>query len=61
MSEHTTQCCCEEKHEDHICELDRKGETARIRYITDDPVVTCLSCGSEANASEHVCTPVPIY
>jgi hypothetical protein len=55
------QCVCEGKHDGHICELDKKGAAELIGRRTDDPVVVCLMCGAEANASEYVCSPVPIY
>ena len=54
-------CKCEAKHTGHICELELKGELDTITEITDDPVVSCTSCGAEANSSEYVCAPVEIY
>lgn len=54
------RCRCADKHEGHICELDRKGETELIQHITDEPAVLCVSCGAEANCPEYVCTPVKL-
>ena len=54
-------CKCETKHAGHICELELRGEMNKIMKITNDSVVSCASCGAEANSSEYVCSPVEIY
>ena len=54
-------CKCEAKHTGHICELELRGEIDKILKITNDSVVSCASCGAEANSSEYVCSPVEIY
>jgi len=54
-------CTCETKHAGHICELELRDEMDKISRITNDSVVSCASCGAEANSSEYVCSPVEIY
>lgn len=59
--EHTIKCRCEEKHKDHLCELFRTGQIEIFERYSDDPCYTCISCGAEANYSECLCTPDPLY
>lgn len=60
MESHNKECC-KGKHEEHICELFRTGQIDMVDELTNDPIVSCLTCGAEANFTECVCNPVPIY
>jgi hypothetical protein len=53
-------CCCEEKHEGHICWLRIEGNTQKIKEITSNPKVSCFNCGEEVNSSDNVCSPVSL-
>ena len=61
MEVNTACCCCEEKHEGHICWLRLKGNTPKIKELTSTPTVACFNCGEEANSSDNVCSPVPRF
>jgi len=56
----TKTCQCGATHTGHICMLKSAGLTEEIAHITDNPTVTCFTCGAEANSAEHVCSPMPI-
>ena len=51
---------CGEKHVGHICVLRSMGKNEEIKLITDNPTVSCFTCGAEANSTDNVCSPVPI-
>ena len=53
-------CSCGEKHTGHICLLRSDGKTEEIKHITDNPKVSCFTCGAEANSPDNVCSPVVI-
>ncbi len=53
-------CSCGEKHVGHLCVLRSTGKTEEIKHITDNPTVSCFTCGAEANSAENVCAPVAI-
>ena len=40
--------------------LKSQGLAEEIAHITDKPTVVCFTCGTEANAAENVCAPMPI-
>ena len=44
----------------HICMLKSAGRLDEIAHITDNPTVTCFTCGAEANSADNVCSPMPI-
>jgi hypothetical protein len=54
-------CCCEEKHQCHICTLKCKGLNHEIKQATSTPNVACFNCGEEANSEENVCVPIPLF
>jgi hypothetical protein len=56
-----TVCCCDEKHEGHICQLRIKGNTRKIEELTSTPKVACFNCGEEANSLDNVCSPVSLF
>lgn len=53
-------CECGETHQGHICVLKSKGLMKEVAHLTDQPTVVCFSCGTEANAAENVCEPMPM-
>jgi len=53
-------CNCEERHVGHICVLRSAGKTEEIKSITNNPTVSCFTCGAEANSNDNVCSPMPI-
>jgi hypothetical protein len=55
------ECCCEEKHESHICTLILKGKTRKVRDISSTPNVACINCGAEANSRDCVCLPITLF
>ena len=56
----TTTCGCGATHTGHICMLKSQGLAEEIAHISDKPTVVCFTCGTEANAAENVCAPMPI-
>jgi len=55
------KCSCVENHQRHICELIRTGQIESLEQYTDDPIVSCRRCLSEANYSDYVCKPLPLF
>ena len=55
------ECCCEKKHEDHICMLKIKGKIRKIKDLTCTPNVACINCGVETNSKDNVCLPVTLF
>jgi hypothetical protein len=54
-------CSCEEKHQEHLCELKSKGMTRKIIQLTGNPNVACANCGEETNTEDNVCSPVSLF
>jgi hypothetical protein len=57
-------CYCEEKHEEHLCELKKQEKTEKILHLVEDisfdPTVSCLLCGALAKSEDYVCTPTEL-
>lgn len=53
-------CLSEEKHEQHICSLHKKGLTQLVQQLTDNPTVTCAICLVNANSPDNVCSPTTL-
>jgi hypothetical protein len=55
------ECCCEEKHAEHICVLRGKGLVCRVKSLTGKPNVICGNCNNEADSEDNVCRPIPMF
>jgi hypothetical protein len=55
------KCCCEEKHKNHLCVLQRKGLIHQVQSLTCTPSVECEICNRMANSEDDVCIPVPLF
>lgn len=55
------KCCCEEKHQVHICVLRCKEKTSEVERMTNTPNVICFNCGEGANSKDNVCSPVQLF
>ncbi|HIJ96207.1 MAG TPA: hypothetical protein HPP94_10835 [Desulfuromonadales bacterium] len=53
-------CSCGESHQGHICVLRSKGLTKDVEHLTNNPTVSCFTCGVEANSAENVCSPIAL-
>lgn len=51
-------CHEEEHHENHLCQLRKRGNAIMIKSLAKDPKISCLLCESLANSADHVCSPV---
>lgn len=54
-------CTCAELHKGHICVLQEKGLTSKIKNLTNTPQFICERCSQEANSENSVCIPLQLF
>lgn len=53
-------CLLPTGHQEHLCRLMDRGQTAEVRQRSDHPAFFCRNCKAVGNLREDLCNPAPI-